>query len=137
MKLKGKFTIDTSGYPNNNPPGYTRSTQKSKWDEKKIIYEKWKDQVADCFKKSCNNLRLVKSQKSQLKVMIFYSNNRKSDPSNVFKGIEDALADKKIKYKGKVIAIDHRLYADDNWNSGAFDFSFDSDCPRVEVEIYY
>ena len=133
MKLIGKFTVKTSMFPNKNPKGYTRSTQRGYWDKSVIEYEKWKDWVAKCFLDQCGNIRVNDKAKVKLDVMIYYFNNRKSDPSNVFKGIEDALADKKHR---RIKRIEKRLYKNDNYTIGKFDFAYDKEDPRVEIKIY-
>jgi len=134
MKLQGKFTVKTDQFPNRNPKGYTRTTQKGFWDKKTRDYEKWKDFVALCFKNQCGGLRVEDKQKVKIVTQIFYYNNRKSDPSNVHKGIEDALADKLHK---KIGVREERLYKNDNFAIGEFDFDYDKENPRVEVSIYF
>ncbi len=136
MTLIGEFIIPTQSFPNKNPLGYTRTTQQSKWNQQSKLYERWKDFIAECFKKQCGELRIPVRKKSKLDIMIYYSSARKCDPSNVFKGVEDSLADKKMKFGGQVIIIDKRLYKDDNWNIGSFNFDFDKKNPRIEVKIY-
>jgi len=123
-----KFTILTDHLPNKNPLGYTRTTQRAKFDPKYRQYEEWKDWVWITFIQQVGNTyRIPDKQKFFLSVTIYYHNDRRSDPSNVFKGIEDALGDSKNKGK--------RLYKNDKWATGSFDFSFDTQNPRVECEI--
>jgi hypothetical protein len=55
--------------------------------------------------------------KPRVDCMIFFKNNRRPDPENVRKGIVDAI------------------FRDDKNVIGAYDFEFDRENPRVEVEI--
>ena len=143
MKKQLIFTIPVSGFnqrPNKNPLGYTRTTQRgAKFDPKAKLYEAWKDYVWNCcgnvIMESDINCRPETKQKVKIDIMIFYKNDAKSDASNIFKGIEDALADKKAKVAGKMRVIEERLYVNDNYCIGSFNFAYDSVDPRVEVII--
>lgn len=125
MTFQGQFVVYCN---NNNPIGYTRTTQKSKWNENSIKYEIWKRVVANTFLNECPNLRVPKRTKCKLEIMIYYKNDIKSDPDNVFKGIADALSDTKLE---------KRLYKNDNYITGSFDFNYDKSNPRVLVSIFY
>ncbi len=123
-----KFIIHTDRFPNKNPLGYTRTTQRAKFDPKYRLYEEWKDWVWWNFiQQGGKNMRIQDKAKFFLSIKIFYRNDRRSDPSNVFKGIEDALGDSRSKGP--------RLYKNDKWTTGEFDYFFDSQNPRVECEI--
>lgn len=137
------FTIPVKGFiqrPDKNPVGYTRTTQRgAKFDPKARLYEAWKDYVWSCcndaiIDSGCDELP-EKNQKVRLDMMIYYKNNSKSDASNIFKGIEDALAHKKMKLGRKMIVQTERVYENDNYCIGSFDFDYDKENPRVEVKI--
>ncbi len=122
------FTIQTEKFPNKNPLGYTRTTQRAKFDPKYRLYEEWKDWVWLTFIRQLGNeYRIPDKTKFFLHTMIYYHNDRRSDPSNVFKGIEDALGDSRKKGE--------RLYKNDKWATGGFDFEINPKNPRVECEI--
>lgn len=123
------FTIPAEDGGFINPLGYTRTTQNSKWNEKYRLYVEWCDWVAKCFLEAANNsVRVEKGERCFIRTMTYFKNDRRSDASNVHKGIEDALADNHYE---------RRLYENDKYASGCFDFGFDPDNPRVEVTIYY
>ncbi len=124
------FIIKTDQFPNKNPLGYTRTTQRGRFDPKYRLYEAWKDWVWLSFSQQVRNWkRIPDKQKFFLSTMIYYNNDVRADPSNVFKGIEDALADSKKKHQD-------RLYKDDKWATGRFEFQFDPKNPRVECMIF-
>jgi len=124
------FVIPTDVYwlPNKNAKGYTRTTQKGKWCKKYREYEQWKDYVYNCFLQQNTEINIKYKTKIIIDMKLYYNNDKKSDPSNVFKGIEDALADTKNQT---------RLYKSDNYCIGSFDFFYDKNNPRVEVEITF
>ena len=135
MKKQGQFIVTTSQFPNKNPRGYTRTTQRSKgFNEKALEYEQWKAYVAKCFKDQCGDLRVPDKKVNVLRMMIYFYNNRRCDPSNVFKGIEDAIAD---KYHSDIGYTEQRLYKNDRYTIGSFNFDFDKENPRVEIEIFF
>lgn len=128
------FVIPCIDWPNKNPVGYTRTTQKAKHISKSYKrYEAWKQFVWDCVPKEV--LRFDKREKFMLLIKIYYNNDIRSDPSNVFKGIEDALAHYKRNIAGKQVVIQERCYHDDKYGTGAFIWSYDRENPRVEVKL--
>lgn len=52
-----------------------------------------------------------------LKTMSYFANDKRPDPDNVQKGIADAI------------------FQDDKYVAGSYDFDFDKENPRVEVEL--
>lgn len=119
-----------------NPLGYHRTTQKLKRTAAARRYEEWKDWVwAQAEKQGAGKLRAKDDQKFFLSVMIYFENKAHSDPSNVFKGIEDALADS-TKRIGRVKQIQERFYKNDKHGCGCFDFEYSKEDPRVEIEFF-
>jgi len=112
----------------NNPVGYTRTTQGIKsWHnnanaKRMRIYERWKDFVWS--KVPDKKFRINSDEKVYLGMKIFFENKRHSDPSNIFKGIEDALADKFGKLAGKKVVIERRCYKDDKQCAGCFNYDY-------------
>lgn len=51
--------------------------------------------------------------------MTYFANDSRSDPDNVQKGVADAL------------------FKNDKYVAGSYDFAFDKENPRVEVEIIH
>ena len=112
-----------------HPKGYTRTTQRGcRFDEKYRAYQDYKDFVVECFLESFPDwefpvsgnkkpLTSTKTKRVRLEVFIHFENLRHSDPSNVVKGIEDAL------------------FCCDKFVSGCWDFDYDKEFPRVEVKI--
>lgn len=102
------FTITgNQDYPEGNPIGYHRTTQKAKWNEASQRYEAWKDFVRGEFEKATHYRRerektlagmtdihpLTTSKESHAKmeIEIYFTNDVRADCDNIFKGIADAL----------------------------------------------
>ena len=135
--LKGakmKFTIyGNQENVKGNPIPYHRTTQGSKWSEAHRRYESWKGYVVNSFLLSngaiycwaaCENLASCrkpltskKGEKWRIDIVIYFANERRGDCVNIMKGIEDAL------------------FHDDKYVTGSYDFFYDKENPRVEVEI--
>ena len=118
--------------PKGNPIGYTRTTQRQKFvDRKAKRYEAWKDYVWVCLLKAePKPPRYENGQKIVVKCNIEYKSRRRPDPGNVVKGIADALADK--RHKG---FTEKRLYPNDrNVLERVQDFNY-SENPGVMVTI--
>ena len=108
------------------PIGYKRTTQRGKFcDEDYHRYQAYKFHVVNCFLEQCTGdwghpkpLTTTKGQKTRVDIMIYFNSKgmRHGDPSNVYKGIEDAL------------------FTVDKYICGSFDFQYDSN-PRVEITI--
>ena len=93
-----------------------RDTHLAKWKAIKR-YLDWKDKVrviALCAKK---NLKDNPKSKTYMNITIFFRNKKHGDPDNIWKGIADAL------------------FKNDKYVAGCFDFSYDKNYPRTEVEI--
>ena len=122
-----KFTI----YGNHenrkgNPLGYHRTTQGSYWNKSSRRYYAWKQHVIDayCEAGGLSDFSTAKpipksKKKIYLHTMTYFANDSRSDPDNVQKGIADAL------------------FQDDKYVAGSYDFDFDKENPRVEVEIIH
>lgn len=124
-ELMYKFTIQgNQDNPLGNPLGYHRATQGSKWNDKYKRYQAWKDHVCDAMRDAGHlpytirkPLTTDKAVWTRMDIKIYFANDARSDPDNVWKGIADALFD------------------NDKYLSGSFDFDYDKQNPRVEVEI--
>ena len=107
------------------PVPYKRTTQNAKWtDEQYHRYQAYKDAIVIAFLEQCQGdwgcdkpLTSVRGQKTRMDIVIYFADYKHGDPSNVHKGIEDAL------------------FVNDKFCSGSFDFFYDSLNPRVEVSI--
>lgn len=111
-----------------NPIGYTRTTQKSKWNKQSIRYEKWKQYV--WFSLLGHQQERYRYQgKTVVECTIWFANKKHADSGNVVKGIADALSDSK--------QYGERLYKNDNKVlERVKDFFYDKAEPRVFVDIY-
>lgn len=118
-----------SGKISGNPMGYTRTTQHAKFMPEAQRYECWKKYVWEKFCDSCSSKfsEIPPGKKFFLATMCYFEKGGHCDPSNVHKGIEDALADTKWE---------RRVYQTDRYACGAFDFEYDPENPRVECEIF-
>lgn len=107
-----KFTIP------GQPVGYTRQTY---WQARignlphVKRYRAWKEFVRICSLQVKFNRNPI--DKIRLDVMIYFKNKKHPDPENVRKGIQDAL------------------FENDKYVIGCYDFDYDKDDPRCEVEI--
>ena len=80
---------------NKNPLGYRRRTFGSKWNQRSIEYENWKQYVRECFYKN-QRFKLNKpfqEERGKVSVEIFFKDERHVDPDNLVKGILDSLWD--------------------------------------------
>jgi hypothetical protein len=107
-----------------HPVGYTRTTQRSKYSASYQRYAAYKSAVVAAFLDQIPGdwgypkpLTTTKDSRTEVSTMIYFKGNRHSDPSNVHKGIEDAL------------------FKNDKYCLGDFDFDYDPINPRVEVTI--
>jgi len=122
-----KFTIygnqeDIKG----NPLGYHRTTQGSYWNPSSRRYYAWKQHVIDAYCEATGvqclegEKPIISSKnKIYLNTMTYFANDSRSDPDNVQKGVADAL------------------FKNDKYVAGSYDFAFDKENPRVEVEIIH
>ncbi len=116
-----KFTIPTQGY---NAVPYKRTTQKQKFIDKSYKrYSQWKSYINTLFRQEFgiyprNYFR--KNKKYYMDIKIYFKNYAHGDSDNVFKGVADSL-------------FAHPL--NDKSIAGSFDFFYDKDNPRIEVEI--
>jgi hypothetical protein len=92
-----------------NPIGYTRLTQGMKrWHPKAKRYHAWKDFVWVSLLRSYPKPPRLSGVVRVICRIDFATDARRPDPSNVTKGIADALADQKIGG-----FVEHRLYPND------------------------
>ena len=130
MKSKLQFTVTCKPYYK-NPIGYTRTTQKMKFSDKYKKYSEWKDYVwMFCWDEAGRDKEIIEFNdncKKKVKIEIYFSDKKHPDPDNVFKALVDSLTDTKYE---------KRLWNDDKNISGEFDFWFDKENPRIEVEIF-
>ena len=116
-----KFTV----YCNDcNPVPYKRTTQRQKYVDKNykqyliwksIVWQQFADQIGDR-----PDLILDKSKKYYVGIVAYYKDKKHGDTDNVAKGINDAIFQKPLS---------------DKYVSGSYDYSYDKNNPRVEVEI--
>ncbi len=109
---------------NGQPVPYKRTTQAAKFCPKYKVYQEYKDRVVAAFLEQCKGdwgypkpLTTVKGHKTRVDIKIYFKNYAHGDPSNVHKAIEDAL------------------FENDKFCSGSFDYFYDHENPRVEVNI--
>lgn len=131
MIEKGKIVRITKFIVPGDPGGYLRMTQGQvklmKIPRHKLtpnllkVYDRierylsYKEFVNYCGLK----LKFERSPRKRilLHVMIYFRNNKHPDPENVRKGIQDAL------------------FTTDKYVAGCYDFDYDKDSPRAEIEI--
>lgn len=141
FNLAFRCFVSSQHFPNMNPKGYTRTTQKSKaFSRSALEYETWKSHVWESViqegrRQGIDLPRAQDGEKIFLYMHITYNNDVRSDPSNVFKGVEDALADVKVKKHGNGFIIP-RIYKDDKNVEGSFSFEHNPRTPGVSISIY-
>jgi hypothetical protein len=117
------------------PVPYTRTTQKSKFVSKQWKrYAEYKTKIVGAFLESFkdvnekhkywkNYLQYSKPIKNDSKCYIlsvaYFSNKRHGDPDNCC-----------------VKSVNDSLFVSDKYVSGAFDFNYDKDNPRLEIMIF-
>ena len=114
-----KFTVLGS------PVGYKRTTQKGcRFDKGYKRYQAYKDHVIASFLDQCSGawgdpkpLTTEKGSKTYVSIKIYFKNYVHGDPDNVAKAINDSL------------------FATDKFVSGSYDFDYDKENPRVEIQI--
>lgn len=140
-----KFTIKgNQENPKGNPIPYYRQTQRSSFFNKGAKrYHEWKDYVRDIAFGSTKDhivitpkvhrlgiavaidtshsnrtsIQLTGERKLYMNLKIYFANKAHADSDNIFKGVADALFD------------------NDKYVAGSFDFDYDKENPRIEVEI--
>ena len=107
-----------------NPVGYKRTTQAGcKFDKGYKRYQAYKQTVINAFvekyggDRNTKPLTTVRGEKTRVDIKIYFRDYTHGDPSNVHKGIEDAL------------------FANDKYCCGSFIFDYDKINPRVEITI--
>ena len=118
-KAKIRITVIDDTF---NPVPYTRVTRFSVQRGKK--YKMWKEKVKDDFKEAFGNKPIAffeNRAEYSIFTKIFFKDKRGGDPENVRKGISDAIFEKNV--------------IDDKNVTGAEEFYYDKDRPRVEVRI--
>lgn len=118
---KYTFTIFSGSI---NPVPYKRTTQKQKFkDSEYQKYLSWKMKVirafVDKFKKLPKNV-FSKDDKYYVNIIAYYKDKTHGDTDNIAKGINDAIFQKPLN---------------DKYIAGSYDFFYDKNNPRVEVEI--
>ncbi|MGX7894421.1 RusA family crossover junction endodeoxyribonuclease [Tsuneonella sp. HG222] len=121
-----KFTVYGNHLdPKGNPIGYYRTTQGAKWKPEAIRYNLWKSHVVAAYidaggTVNATGYKPLKTGKEKwlLTTMSYFANDVRPDPDNVQKGVADAI------------------FVNDKYVIGTYDFAFDHECPRVEIEIH-
>jgi len=125
-RIVKEFTIlGNQEDPDGNPIPYKRVTQKSKWYGRGQRYEAWKGHVVEAFLSNLSRderrfyeecmarhgkpVRMAEETKARLYTRIRFVNERHGDPSNIIKGIEDALF---VDDKHVDLSTKHRCDAD-------------------------
>lgn len=115
-----KFTITTQ----KNAVPYKRTTQRQMYKDLGYQkYQRWKTLVKKAFMAEFGKYPkqvFKKNEKYYMDIKIYFFNKAHGDSDNVFKGISDALFEKPLN---------------DKFIAGSFDFFYDKEKPRVEVEI--
>ena len=107
-----------------NALGYHRTTQRLKFGDAAIRYNEWKEHVVAAYVDAGGLVNAygykpldTGKRKWLLRTMTYFATDHRPDPDNVQKGIADAL------------------FVNDKYVVGSYDFAFDKENPRVEVEI--
>ena len=116
-----KFTVENNG---KNPVPYKRTTQRGKFSPEYKKYQAWKNRVVAAFilanKNRLPHHVLEKDKKYYVNIMCYFKDKTHGDTDNVAKGINDAVFQKPLN---------------DKYVAGSYDFDYDKENPRVEVEI--
>lgn len=118
---KYSFTVSNE---DKNPIPYKRTTQRQKWADKEYQkYQAWKTKIirafVDKFKKLPKNI-FIKDEKYYVNIKAYYKDKTHGDTDNIAKGINDAVFQKPLN---------------DKYIAGSYDFDYDKNNPRVEIEI--
>jgi len=93
---------------NGNPIPCLRMTQKSKWSKKAKRYLAWKKYVVGCWIEQFGEKPMFSSAKKyRLNVDIRFRGERHGDPTNIRRGIEDALF-QNDKHVAGYVEFDHQ-----------------------------
>lgn len=115
-----KFTVNHD----TNPVPYKRTTQRQKFtDDGYKVYIAWKQKVILAFASTFGKLPhqiLKKDTKYYVNIIAYYKDKKHADTDNVAKGINDSLFSKPLS---------------DKFVAGSYDFFYDKENPRVEIEI--
>ena len=118
------FPIFTVHCDNYNPIPYKRTTQKQKFkDTDYQRYTVWKQVILAEFIKAFGKYPhaiFEKNKKYYVDVKAFYKDRNHADTDNVAKGVNDAIFQKPLS---------------DKYVAGSYDFDYDKENPRVEIEI--
>ena len=115
--------IDKQG-KKQNPMPYQRLTQKDKWKPRAQKYYTWCNQIRGNWAFKYNQFTIMASKNQAfldgawwMYCNIFFKTKAHGDPDNVAKAINDAL------------------FENDKYVCGAYTYSYDTDNPRVEIEM--
>lgn len=104
-----------------NPIGYHRTTQGSYWNAGSKKYTQWKHYVVKAFCEATGRQSIEKpiegKVKQYLHTFIYFKDRKHGDPDNIQKGIADAL------------------FQNDKYVAGSYDFDYDKENPRVEIQV--
>ena len=106
-----------------NPIPYHRTTQGSFWNKGSKRYSAWKNYVVKAYREQTgtrdNGKKPIEKSddKVRMDATIYFKNRTHADSDNIFKGVADAL------------------FQNDKYVAGSFDFFYDKENPRVEIEI--
>lgn len=115
-----KFTVANG----KNPTPYKRTTQRQKFvDEGYKVYLAYKALIVKSFIETahCMPHKLLKpNTKLYVNITAYYKDKKHGDTDNVAKGVNDALFAKPLN---------------DKYIAGSYDFFYDKENPRLEIEI--
>ena len=107
-----------------NPTPYKRTTQKQKFMDKGYkTYLNYKALIRASFAKEYHSLPhmvLKPNTKYYVNVVAYFKDKKHGDTDNVAKGVNDAIFAKPLN---------------DKYIAGSYDYFYDKDYPRLEVEI--